>query len=721
MPTYDPCVNRHSLDEYGPYKTIADALRTLDVALTRILAEGGGTLCIPLDAPAGFYPRNRVQDGVDQPGVTILDLRGGFERMYVPPIGTMSSEGTRGSRIIERDLSRDLRWQDYFSTETIVSRYRGGASSLFDRLTQPAAKGSDRLHVTTHRGLFIGQTLLVTGKAGSYDPPHDEIQVKDLSLDANGPYLISQKPLADDHPAGAFLYNKNVINGLTVSDTSNCDNQSGSLAVDRITYGTGDSFVIAGRLRYQGNIMSGAGDEGGVGVSSQIEHDLDCFWGEVESWDPATRKLVYKPVTGAPQKLGTSRPLINMKESKHHKDGKVMVVPPNYTVLGEANPSGLVIGTKDVNWDSSMEGRFIAINETTEYYEWNEPNGMQTATGHPVHRWWRIASVRKRPDDYWVLKVERSGIWTSLDSGPTLFRWDNYTLADTAFKELAYVIAPGAWVSDVRHGVAGDTPGNIGQATATDARTILLAPTTLTGTMDFAMNDPITNPPGPDPWIPTAFRARHFDSFPSMIKTSSFLSENSGKVQIGAGFLISGTARTLEAAEKNQKDGLPIFENGIEIAACTSSAIQISGEVKKDAIRILQPNDKPQPITWLHSDLTASSSLHVHPKNGNFTFAGGDLDFQKRSSLQQAGLSATTTPAKNLSAINVKVTAGALEHKVLFKQPEDNAAYGILVDCSWLTQKGVVSKTKNGFKVTFGTGAPAGATLDWLLVRGVAE
>jgi hypothetical protein len=706
------CENRHSLDEFGPYKTLPDAESTLKTALEKIILQGGGTLCIPLDAPAGFYPRNRIQDGVDEPGVTILDLRRGFERAYVPPIGALSSEGTRGSRIVERDLAQDLQWQDNLATEAIVSRYRGGASSFFNQLARAAAARTDRLYVPTHQGLFIGQTLLVTGKA--YALPHDMIRVKELGLDSNGLYLISREALKEDHPAEGFIYNKSSVNGLTIRDTSNCDNQSATLAVDRTTYGTGDTFAIASRLTYQGNIMSGGGDEGGVGVASQIEHDLDCFWGEVESWDAAARKLVYKPVLGAPQKLGTSRPLINMNGSKHHKKGKILVVPPNYMVLGEPNPSGMVIG-KDVAWDSSMVGRFLAIDVATERYGADEKNAMQTATGHEVHRWWRIAELRKRGDGLWVLKVERTVTWTS-QGGPTLFRWDNYTIGDGNLKWHDYIIAPGAWVSDVRRGVAGDKPGNIGQANAGDERTIFLAPSTSTGPLDFAKDDPITNPPGPDVWIPTAFRARHFDSFPGMMQGVSFLSESSSKVQLGAALLVNGTSQTLAAAAASQKDGAPMFAAGVEVVACTKNAFLLRGEVEQDAIRLSQLNDKPNRITWLCKGMTWGSSLHADPASGNFVFFGGDLDFQDRGSLHQSGLSATGIAARNLSAVKVPVPAGAKEIVLPLRQEHD-ADYGILVECSWLTLKAVTDKTKTSFKILFDTAAPAGATLDWLLVR----
>src|SRR5262245_10689204 len=127
----DPCRNYHLLREYGPYHTVAQAAATLELALAQLLAQGGGVLCIPRDAPAGFYPRTPGQTAHGQPGVTILDHRQGFERTYVPPIGTIDSASSGdGCRILERDLAQDLPWQGVYSTQAISSRYVGGAGSF---------------------------------------------------------------------------------------------------------------------------------------------------------------------------------------------------------------------------------------------------------------------------------------------------------------------------------------------------------------------------------------------------------------------------------------------------------------------------------------------------------------------------------------------------------------------------------------------------------------
>jgi hypothetical protein len=48
---------------------------------------------------------------------------------------------------------------------------------------------------------------------------------------------------------------------------------------------------------------------------------------------------------------------------------------------------------------------------------------------------------------------------------------------------------------------------------------------------------------------------------------------------------------------------------------------------------------------------------------------------------------------------------------------EPDIAYGVTVTPSWLTTVAVTAKRRDGFDLSFGTAAPANATIDWLLVR----
>jgi acyl dehydratase len=54
---------------------------------------------------------------------------------------------------------------------------------------------------------------------------------------------------------------------------------------------------------------------------------------------------------------------------------------------------------------------------------------------------------------------------------------------------------------------------------------------------------------------------------------------------------------------------------------------------------------------------------------------------------------------------------------ITFAQPEADAAYALTVQPNWFTLDRVAARTATGFKVEFQTAAPAGATLDWQLLR----
>jgi hypothetical protein len=710
------CANHRLLGEFGDYSTLDKAQAALQRALREMADQDGGVLCIPRDAPDGFFPRNFHQKRLDGPAVTVLDFRDGYERRFVPPSGTLSSSARRACHLIERDLAIDLDWNGEDSTELIESRYRGGASSYEQELSQgvPAGGGEKKFYVPTLRGLFHGQRLKVTGVAHLFEPPFEDITVDKLGVDATGPFFTATDSTIA-HPQAALVYNKNVVNGLTVGDVSNCDNQSSSVAVFRTTYGLGDSFVFTGILTYQGDIISAGGDEGGVGFAAEILHDLDCFWGLVESWDASKRELVYQAGATNPQKLGTSRPLINMREGLQVTDGKVLVVGPGYDYLRPGAPSlsqSLVVG-RGVAWDRSLVGRFFAIDEPTEIYRAGE-----AGNGRDVHRWWHITDVKPRADGMINLFVQRTTGLADRESGPTLFRFDNYSLSATEERELSYVIRPGAWVSDVRRGVNGDEVGSLGVARVENSRVLVLAPQDNPApTLDFRKDDPITNAVGPDPLLPVAFRARHHDNFPSATPVPSFVSQNAGRVQLGAGFAVIGAMDTAD-----QKDGNPPFLVAFDVLSATEVALRVMGPVAADkgAIEFWQPNGNPHKIRWLVKDKhghDAEMTFHADPLKAIFRLMGGPLDLGDMSTLRQSGLSATGTEAKNLRDIGVSVPATATTLKVFFPHEEDDTSYALFLQCSWPTRS-VVTKRTDGFDATFSDPAPAGGGLiDWLLVR----
>jgi hypothetical protein len=695
--------NDHVLGEYGAYlPTPKEAYETLAKAVDAILAEGGGVLCIPRDAPHGFFPRNTKEDGLDKPAVTIVDHRHGVEHTYVPPIGITNSEGSAvAGRIIERDLAQNLEWQNSLPVVAVTSRAAAGASSLSTRLSRAAAAGADqRLYIPTLRGAFIGQKLLVDP-----GPTEEVITVEGLGLDGDKPYLIADTRFA--HAAGVQIYNKNDVGALSINDVSNCDNQSASLILRRTTYGTGDSFGVAAILTYQGNINSGGGDEGAVAFAGNLEQDIDSFTGEVETWDKDKRLLKYKAGAQHPQKLGTSRPLINFNESKHVKDGLVQVMDTgggHTVVVGDAAASA--------KWSEALAGRFFAINDPTEYY----PQRMGRPMIERKLRWWLINKIEPAMGGPKKLYVERAIAEEGFFSGPTLLRADNIG------KSLPYIIAPGAWVSDVRNAVAGTIQGHIGSATMDDPRTIELAPSPTIGTADdFTTGDPIINPPGSDPWIPTGFRARHVHHFPSRLKGASFLAENLGNVQVGPAVAVhgKGDSSSPDAVRDRMKDRSMEFESALYVNAATDKAIVIRGAVATEtAIELWQPHGNVKKIRWLTAGGTAAGDLHVDPVEERFIFAAkGGLDLTLHGTIQQTGLSATATPSATLGGRNKGVPGKVLSVKV-DGLSEADTAYTVFVTCSWQTTTVITNKMTDSFLVEFGSMSPAGGgLLDWFLVR----
>jgi len=81
------------------------------------------------------------------------------------------------------------------------------------------------------------------------------------------------------------------------------------------------------------------------------------------------------------------------------------------------------------------------------------------------------------------------------------------------------------------------------------------------------------------------------------------------------------------------------------------------------------------------------------------------------------GLSGDKTQARNLRGKNLPVKEKATEFRVAFPQAETDGDFAVFIEQTWLTNRAVVEKTPDGFTVTFAAPAPAGAKLDWFIVR----
>lgn len=747
--------NEHVLSEY--YTPPPDAKKALESGTKAILDEKGGFLCIPADdVSTDLVPRNRAghreldANRTDFDSVTVIDARRGVERRYLPPVGDDNSELTTfAGHIMERDLAVDLGWQGSYVVESLCSRMDGGGSSASMRLAKPTPKDGKRFYVPTLMGIFPGQKLKI-------DLLEDLFTVDRLGQDAKGLFFETREAAPRDIPREAPLYNKTDVGVLRLSDTSNSDNQGSSLTVNRRAYGAGDVFMMTGMLQYQSNIFSGLGDEGGVGCAVDLLHDLEAFHGKVESWtQDAGRETVavYKTTAGAPetrnsQKLGTSRPLINLnKDTKWKQDGVANVIPPNTNsegwIAGLRKPNhlnGCILvrpQTAPPDWQKFV-GTFIALvgrptasgTDGSEYYQKDEATPLGKVVGD-VYRWWYVTEVQEAGAGCAYIFVDRpiQRLHQVVKAGPLLFRFDNVTERKEEVEErkLCYILAPGAWVSDVRNGVAGNVLGNEG-AQPTDLRRILLAP----GEPDLAANDPITNPPGADVYHPSGFRVRHVHHYPAFGPGVSFLSDNLGRVQVGSGLHVAGAVK-LEAGEsmpdalkRTQKDQRPLYANGVHISASTDTAIRIDTYTARAALELHQ-QDCDQAIVWWNADLSDRSILHRDRTNGDFVFTAdigtafvpatftGPYGVAVKN---LRGLSSTETAARNLCGRQA-VTAGGTTATVRFAPAakEANDDYRVFVQCSWLTQSAVVARSADGFDVTFSAPAPADAGFDWLLVR----
>ena len=68
------------------------------------------------------------------------------------------------------------------------------------------------------------------------------------------------------------------------------------------------------------------------------------------------------------------------------------------------------------------------------------------------------------------------------------------------------------------------------------------------------------------------------------------------------------------------------------------------------------------------------------------------------------------TPAGNYP--KQPVTLAATSVSITFPRAEQDTAYGVSATPSWLTTVAVTSKSTTGCTITFGTAAPANATVD---------
>lgn len=726
------------LSAFGAVATAEQAQATLTAAVAKVLGEGGGVIVIPPDAPDGLTVENLSQterkSGDDHPVVTIVDNRKGYLAYEVAPIGKL--RGTTWSGFaVQRKLNLGQNSLPHCGThpaQSIDNFLVSGASSYMTTLTEAVTKGTDvRCYVDTIRGVWVGANFNITSSPMGYASPYDRVRVKSLGWDKDRRRSYFTCDLEFDHPAGALVYNKHVTNGLYVDTWSNCDNQTpGDIAAVRHHYAVGDAFVISGMMSYMGDIFSGFGDEGGVVLNAETVGEIDGFHARVEAIDWSRDEVTYAPGQVMAQTLSNSRPLINMNRAKWLTQGTVLVVAPGDTYKGQSYAGriggpgntfnyqgGAIIGSADAPWDESIIGRFFALTDDSEVILPNDPSpvgGYASAADRPVYRWYEVKELEGLPDGRKRLKILRVR-WSAVAAGaPTLFDAGNYS-RDGAEKPLHYAIAPGAWVYDISQGwVHAAVTGGVVEKTA--PRKLRVTPTGDRGTgFDFAVGDPVEQPCGPDPWQPRPVRIRQFDQIPSTMESATIEADQLGRVQVPSFIAVSSLAANREEFAQ-RKDKRAPFGTILCVNSASTVGIDFRGDTVDTAIMFRQPNDHPQPIRW-RNNTVGSSSLAVEPGTGDFRFQGGNLDAGGHSLQGATGLSATDRPAANLRGINLAVPPGGTVLRVTFERPEADAAYALILTPSWLTQTAVSAKTPAGFTVQFGNAAPAGATLDWIMVR----
>ncbi len=758
------------LSDFGPVGTPAQAQAAYVQAADQIIKAGGGLLVVPPTAPKEWSLVNTFQQNRNgEPTVTVLDLRNGYQTYVLPPIGSVSPPGWAGQRLTRtinvRENEPGLSSHGCYQVQEVRSLVPHGSSSYNQWTVAETPAGKDqRVYLPTSRGTFVGQTLNISQPGG-----YEVFTVKSVGwdLEKSLPYITGD--FEKDHPKGSLVWNKHVTGIMYLENNTQANTQTMDFQVTRKQYAQGDCFVVSASMFNQGDVFSGGGDEVACIYNAETVYDAQSFHSIVESKDPQGDTVVFTAAgTEHPDKLASCRALINMNEKKWITAGTVKIVPPDdwagmfadpsildpdgrtvdlarltaykgdkpalttwqgnpvkslaYTYQGKAYPSlivenrnlmgGRIIGSPDCGWTKAVVGRYFTVADESECLTPKDP-GAGYATTDPkrnVYRWYLVREFTENPDGTKTIRIERIR-WAAVNAGsPLLFDRDNYTW-DGHERPLKYIIAPGAWVTNVGEGWVDRL-----WSTGADPRKIQLAASPDRGTdFDFQPGDPIELAVGPDPANPTGLRVRFHNQMPTTLEDAGVTVNNLSRVAMTNGFSLGGTY-SLEDAMR-QKDRQPSFLTGLNLGSATRTGIAFNADVVEEAIRFAQPHNRPQPIRWVTNAPSGATTLTVRPDTGVMEIAGEGLSLEDTGLQQVGGVSATETAARNLRGIAVRIDAGAKRVTVKFARPEPDTTYSLTVQPSWVTMDGVTAKRKDGFTVEFSVAAPEGATIDWQLIR----
>lgn len=712
--------NIYQLSDFGASGNLKAAQETFKNAAAKIIAAGGGTLFINSETCREFLPESITQEKLGAKSVTIIDLRDGKYRFVLPSLGYRIPDNPFGYASMYMDREINQRAININGDNTILrmaNRLISGSVSYFQPISK-FEKLSDaetmKIYPLSIKGLYVGMEIfaLMGEEKISYGERAASssvtVRVEKIEWDKkDGLYYLIARKLDSKIPWAKIthLINKASASCMTIYDISNCDvEEASTLQVEKMAFGQGDNFGVGMRFGYMGNIMSTGGDENGNGYTVDTWHLLFSFNGKVESWDPVNRKLVYTVDSDRVNTIGTSRPIINLNQSKWITQGKV-AIEANWSENGEIDPKGYVRGI-GTNWNSDIIGRAIAI-DTPEEYCGNPPEGFWKGAlkGRIIRRWWIITHYEKTSSGEDRLWIERVRHLVYDKAVPTLINEKSYR------KELPYIIAPCAMVSDVSEALLKqnkvDLKGEDARATKSDKRTIVVLPSPDNGTTrDFAPGDAIEQAVGSDPSHPNGYRVRHREAMPSCNNnSSSFYSMNNGAYPIGAALAVHGGHDKMQVADHSK------YFHAINVTATCDYGIRFTNTVKKAVLFMEKPEHK---ITW--KTAAGNVSLSASPA-GSMNIEGKGISLSAQPMKGVKSISAGNSFGNNLRGINIPVDNGRKEIKITFKEKEPDAEYSLTIQPSWFTRCAVSAKNNDGFTVLFDTPAPADAKIDWQLIR----
>ncbi len=715
------------LSQFGKVNTPQNAQAAFEAASDAIQAAGGGLLIIPTETVAGWIPKNQAQHEIrippapapakawrEGPGMMVFDPRGKQPTLHPAPI-----TGLNIRRVLDLPEGESLPHWNYnpmINLENVIAR---GSTSYHDWLQEDVEAGENaRFYVATIRGLFPGMFINANGWSTV-----ERLYVKDLGYDPakRAWYIVADttKPFKK----GILLSNKNHANILKMETSSHNENQTFDIHLLRKNYSQGDNYLLDARFRYMGDVHSTAGDENGVIYAAFIQAELNAFKGTVDKWTPKTGELVFKAGSNVPT-LGSGRPILNMNPKKWVTAGHAYVVRPAQSeedplndpaasvFEGTVRPSsvepnklgikglhvgGLIRLSKEAPVTTDCIGRYFAIDQDDE-----SPKGTH------ARRWYLIHDVKTNPDGTKDIEIVRHWWGAKPASSPTLYNPDNYSY-DGHLRPLRYAVVPGVNAYEVAKALPG--PGS--------KPILMLAPAPFAGTeVDFAPSDPIEQAIGPDPFHPQPFRSWTWDEVPGTFPASFFDVRNLGQIQRHSVLAIGGGSGILADDKAKRWSHAPVFDRWIDIKATARNGIVFGADVEGAALLFQQPNERAQPIQWAYGveGSRKRATLSVSPTDGTFKLEGGGAEIPGGLS-KLSGLSGSETKARNLRGMGVPVPSGAKEVRITFAAEEADDKYAVFVEGNWMSMHQIVERTSKGFAVRFSEGAPANASVDWLLTR----